>query len=242
MWLVENKEGLTVLRLAAALAQPSLFKFVLELEGVYCQLDRHDGLFDSLLYDVTEIDPVARRRWRAENSSGSRRQHGVAPIAADGMPSPSHHGLQYPRLAEVGCCPGADTPAPSAFKPEEKTLGDGGGGGRSASVLEIICETGRVEKAFAVLNTFVVKTIVKAKWRHYRLWFIAWAVLHVLLMTLLTTYAVYKAQVIGANKLAQQQNAALAASNTTTEASVTRQSSSAAEDFVMVNMHIFSFF
>ncbi|KAK7487388.1 hypothetical protein BaRGS_00021350 [Batillaria attramentaria] len=194
VWLMENKEGLTVLRLAAALAQPSLFKLVLGLEGVYCQLDQHDGLFDSLLYDVTEIDPVANRRWHILNSGGHRRNE-IAPVRADGIPSPTHR-----KLMEVGCCPTIDTPAPSATKGNVWKRPWGEGGGRSASVLEIICETGRVEKAFEILNTYVVRSIVKSKWSHYRWWFVGWALVHILLMTLLTVYAVYKARVISHNR------------------------------------------
>ncbi|KAL8609585.1 hypothetical protein ACOMHN_023721 [Nucella lapillus] len=68
VWLLENGEGVTVLRLTALLGLTELFGQVLQLEGVYCHLDRHDGLFDCLLYDVTEIDPVARHRWRAVNA------------------------------------------------------------------------------------------------------------------------------------------------------------------------------
>lgn len=195
---MENKEGLTVLRLAATLVVPSVFRLVLELEGVYSQLDRHDGLFDSLLYDVTEIDPVARRRWRARNTAAHRRHGGVSPIYAKGLPSPPHH-----KVLEMGCCLGGDALPPSAV-PTAGGVGGwgtgGGGGGRSASVLEIICETERVEKAFEVLNMYVVRSIVKSKWRHYRLWFLAWAVFHVLLMALLTAYAVSKATVIAASK------------------------------------------
>lgn len=224
---MENKQGLTVLRLAATLAVPSVFKLVLELEGVYCQLDRHDGLFDSLLYDVTEIDPVARRRWRTTNAAANHRHHGITPINAKGIPSPTRQ-----TVLEVGCCPGADTPAPSAVQTSD-------GGGRSASVLEIICETGRMEKAFEVLNTYVVRSIVKSKWHHYRLWFIAWAVFHVLLMALLTVYAVYKARVIGAAKEAERQTSQPTSSplqtatpinlNTTLSSAAAPESSSATE-------------
>ena len=195
---MENKEGLTVLRLAATLVVPSVFRLVLELEGVYSQLDRHDGLFDSLLYDVTELDPVARRQWRAGNTAAHRRHGGVSPINAKGLPSPTHH-----KVLEMGCCLGADALPPSALPTSGGSGGwgtGGGGGGRSASVLEIICETERVEKAFEVLNTYVVRSIVKSKWHHYRLWFLAWAVFHILLMALLTAYAVSKATVIGASK------------------------------------------
>nr|KAG5687026.1 hypothetical protein BaRGS_002399 [Batillaria attramentaria] len=74
------------------------------------------------------------------------------------------------------------------------------------SILEIICETGRIEKAFGLLNTYVVKGIIREKWSHYRLWFILWFIAHVILMVFFTTYAVYKARLIRYHEL-QQLNA-----------------------------------
>ena len=50
---------MTALKLAAQCSQPLIFNYILALKGVYCDLDEHDGLFDSLLYDITDIDPVA---------------------------------------------------------------------------------------------------------------------------------------------------------------------------------------
>nr|KAG5710105.1 hypothetical protein BaRGS_030181 [Batillaria attramentaria] len=44
-----------------------LFELILNLEGVYRKLDDDDGFYDSLLYDVTEIDTVAFRRNLEEN-------------------------------------------------------------------------------------------------------------------------------------------------------------------------------
>lgn len=198
VWLMENNEGLTVLRLAAALAKPEIFRLVLNLEGIYSQLDEHDGLFDSLLYDVTEIDPVASRRWGPVNQ---RRQPGnkVVPTRAMGIPA---------QVQEVGCCPSADTPAPSATRGSIQSSQSFKRKKRTPSVLEIICETGRVQKAFDMLNTYVVRSVIKNKWQSYLKWFVIWAILHILTMTFLTAYAVYKAQLISdlsstANRTAQ---------------------------------------
>ena len=146
--MMENKKGLSVLRLAAELAVPSVLKLVLELGGVYCQLDRHDGLFDFLLYDVTEIDPVARQQWRMKNDTTNKSR--------------------------------------SACSSDE----------RDRSVLEIICETRKLEKACQMLDTPVIRSIIKSKWTYYKTWFIIMAFFHVAFMILLTTYAIYKARVI----------------------------------------------
>nr|KAG5693156.1 hypothetical protein BaRGS_035354 [Batillaria attramentaria] len=118
VWLMENDERLTALRLSATLAQPELFKMILGAKKIQAEL----------------------------------------------------------RRGEV-------------------------------SILEIICETGRIEKAFGLLNTYVVKGIIREKWRHYRLWFILWFIAHVILMVFFTTYAVYKARIIRYHEL-QQLNAA----------------------------------
>ncbi|XP_076436173.1 transient receptor potential cation channel subfamily V member 6-like [Babylonia areolata] len=172
VWLVENEEGLTALRLAAALALPSLFQFILHLEGVYNQLDRHDGLFDSLLYDVTEIDPVARQQWRVEKTRRARQRT-------------THH---------AGCCPGLDSPKRYSSTTNGKKREEQGRG--FVSVLEIICETNMVDKAFGILSTPVVRSIVKAKWHHYLWWFVLWGVFHVLFMALLTGHAICKARLV----------------------------------------------
>lgn len=181
MWLVKNREGLTALQLAALLAQPSLFKIVLELKGIYCHLDKHDGLYDSLLYDVTEIDPVAYKQWHLENSRSAGRNK-VSSEHAMGLPSPTHS--YWP---EISCCPPTDpSPPTSATSTGSHTL----------SVLELICETGRVQEAFQLLNTYVVRKILQSKWHHYCWWFAGWALFHIVFMILLTVYAIYKARLI----------------------------------------------
>ena len=179
VWMMENNDGFTVLRLSVAVAVPEVFGWLLELVGVYCQMDQHDGLFDSLLYDVTEIDPVARRKWLSKNQPKND------PDKAEGLSS---------RKAE-GFCHDPDAPARSAMEthvkkawpPKRK---------RNASVLELICETGRAEKAFDVLNTPVVRRIIKDKWNHYLIWVRGWSLFHLVLMVSLTCHIVFKADLI----------------------------------------------
>ena len=56
VWLMENDDGLNPLKLSAKLGQQLLFKYIMELKGVYCYTNSEDGLFDVQLYDVTDID------------------------------------------------------------------------------------------------------------------------------------------------------------------------------------------
>jgi hypothetical protein len=53
----------------------------------------------------------------------------------------------------------------------------------------------------------VVRSVVKEKWRHYRLWFVVWGVIHVMFMALLTAYAIFKARVIADNIAVKEYNA-----------------------------------
>ena len=155
LWLIENRDGLTVMRLAADLALPSVFKMVLlELGGVYSHLDRRDGLFDFLLFDVVEIDPVARVEWKSRNTTVFNK-----PV----------------RL----------------------------GHRRDRSVLETICETKKVEKACGMLNTPVIRAIIKSKWGYYIRLLAVMIFFHFSFMVALTAYAIVKSEVIRAAEAGQ---------------------------------------
>ena len=56
IWLMENDDGLNPLKLSAKLGQQLIFKYIMELKGVYCYTNSEDGLFDVQLYDVSDID------------------------------------------------------------------------------------------------------------------------------------------------------------------------------------------
>lgn len=188
MWFVENDKGLTPLRLAASLAQPSLLNLILDLDDVYRRLDKNDGVFDSLEYDVTEIDPVARRLWlekRASNLSANK----VKPASALGLPPSSQ------QMLEVSCFSSTLPLTLSIRAPPEKKINPFTQK-RTAAVLELICETEDMKKAFRMLDTYVLRSIIKKKWFHYRKYFWTWFLLHILWMTLLSTYAIYRAKLI----------------------------------------------
>lgn len=58
VWLMENREGLNPLQLAASLGLHQVFCFIMDLEA-YCFENSKDGLFDIKVYDVTEIDAIS---------------------------------------------------------------------------------------------------------------------------------------------------------------------------------------
>ncbi|RUS82082.1 hypothetical protein EGW08_010159, partial [Elysia chlorotica] len=64
VWFLENGFGLTPLKLAAYVGAGRICAHILSLDGVYRLLDTHDGLFDTHLYDITELDPVTNRFWQ----------------------------------------------------------------------------------------------------------------------------------------------------------------------------------
>ncbi|KAK7478457.1 hypothetical protein BaRGS_00030303, partial [Batillaria attramentaria] len=185
VWLMENNDGMTALKLAADLAQPELFKLILNLGGVYCHLNEKDGLFDSLLFDITEIDTVTCRRWygKRRKAAGTNKVANK-PTEADGVPSPGN----------TGCLPDVFTASRAGSRTDEQRSQI-----HPVSVLEIICETGHIRKAFGLLDTFVVRRIVDKKWRCYLRWFCLWLILHVLFMSFLTVYAVFKARIVSAD-------------------------------------------
>ncbi|KAK7478454.1 hypothetical protein BaRGS_00030300 [Batillaria attramentaria] len=195
VWLMENEDRLTALRLSAKLAQPELFKLILGLKGVYVHFNFKDGPFDSLRCDITEIDAVACRIWFDENIlSKDLTKNKVSPDTkrADGMTSTAA------RPTTVGCCPDLDTASPTATAGKTRSSVT-----TLVSILEIICETGRFEKALEMLSTYVVKSIIREKWRHYQPLFVIWFIAHVILMVFFTTYAVYKARIIRCQELQQ---------------------------------------
>ena len=63
IWLAENIERLNPLKLSAKLGQQVIFKYIIELKGVYCYINSEDGLFDVKLYDVTDIDTISELKF-----------------------------------------------------------------------------------------------------------------------------------------------------------------------------------
>ncbi|XP_053408281.1 transient receptor potential cation channel subfamily V member 6-like [Mercenaria mercenaria] len=87
IWLMPNKDGLNPLKLAAKLGQQSIFKFIMEMKGVYSYVNSEDGLFDVELYDVTDIDATSEfklldiipwvdsEEWEANDSPNEPHEH-----------------------------------------------------------------------------------------------------------------------------------------------------------------------
>ena len=197
LWLIENNDGLTVLRLAADLALPSVFKMVLlELEGVYSHLDRRDGLFDFLLFDVVETDPVARVVWKLRNTTVSDK-----PVRRCDR-CVLETTCETKRVEKpVRRCDSCVFETTCETKRVEKpvSLGDR----RDRSVLETICETKKVEKACEMLNTSVIRAIIKSKWGYYIRFFALMFFFHLSFMVSLTAYAIVKSEVIRAAEAGQ---------------------------------------
>lgn len=185
VWLTENHDGLTVLKLAAQCTQPLLFNFILTLKGVYCDLDEHDGLFDSLLYDITDIDPIAIQQVSQKRGS-AKKGNKVAAVKAPLGKAPNPAGSKAP------------APASEA----------------EASILEIIYQMEKPDDAFKILDNYVVSRVIRDKWNKVEPLFIAWTLLHFAMMIWITVYAVFKARVTGYNP-PPLLNATLLSSSTT---------------------------
>lgn len=189
VWFKRNKEGLTVLQLAALLEQPEIFARILDLKDVYRIQDKNDGLFESTRYDITEIDSVAHIQWRSPTVTGMK----VTPIS--GVPKQSASSQKVQDLISVSKKKDKKSSSTSA-QDKHKPLTILSREPRSPSVLEIICETKTIEKAFQIINLPVVQNIIARKWRKYLpLYFLSLTV-HTILMAFVTAQTILKAQLI----------------------------------------------
>ncbi|XP_046547748.1 LOW QUALITY PROTEIN: transient receptor potential cation channel subfamily V member 6-like [Haliotis rubra] len=174
-WFLPNFSNQTPLQLAASLEQVDIFRFILNIEGVYCQLDRHDGLFDVHLYDITEIDTVALTNWQRKNSSKMKQSQAHQKNKVSSIDTPltnvNQSNTRYKK-------PGAN-PFKQTYKP----------------ILETVCEID-VQQAFEVLNLKVMRTIIRAKWSRYRWLYFTWAFFHLVYISILTYYAVVKTEIL----------------------------------------------
>ncbi|XP_070181490.1 transient receptor potential cation channel subfamily V member 5-like [Littorina saxatilis] len=204
LWRISNHDGRTPLTLAAQLAQSRLFTFILKLEGVYSELNGQDGLFDYLNYDITEIDPAAARD--AKNRAETEREQirNGKTQAKDTFGAETEQQLRNGRnQAKDTFRAGTEQQLRESSTQVQETTGtascspvDFSSKAAFQSVLEIVCGSPRVDRAFKILDNHVVKQVVREKWHKYRRWFYAWGILHVSLMASLTAYAVCKAQAI----------------------------------------------
>ncbi|XP_046376203.2 transient receptor potential cation channel subfamily V member 6-like [Haliotis rufescens] len=175
VWFLPNYSNQTPMQLAASLEQVDIFRFILNIEGVYCQLDRHDGLFDVHLYDITEIDTVSLTNWQRKNNIKMKQSQAHQKNKVSSIDTPltniNQNNTRYNK-------PGAN-PLKQTYKP----------------ILETICEID-VQQAFEVLNLKVMRTIIRAKWSRYRWVYLTWAILHIIYILILTWYAVVKTEIL----------------------------------------------
>ncbi|KAK7501828.1 hypothetical protein BaRGS_00006914, partial [Batillaria attramentaria] len=90
VWLIENNDRLTALRLAVKCEQPELFTLIINLHQVYRYDYYNDGIYDTVQYDVTEVDPVALREWRTLANTEERKRQQRAAQNSTGNPSQQH--------------------------------------------------------------------------------------------------------------------------------------------------------
>ncbi|KAL3870605.1 hypothetical protein ACJMK2_038654 [Sinanodonta woodiana] len=69
LMLMDRMGRETTLQMAARYGQHKIFAYILEC--AYCYLSNKDGLFDTKIYDVTDIDPNLARALRRENAEFS---------------------------------------------------------------------------------------------------------------------------------------------------------------------------
>ncbi|GFS17036.1 transient receptor potential cation channel subfamily V member 4-like [Elysia marginata] len=200
VWFLENNAGLTPLKLAAKVGAVTICSHILSLDGVYRLLDAHDGLFDTHLYDITELDPVTNRLWQAkrqkpkefrqkgavksgpkESAKSSRSRVFPSGVKSNPKASSEHQSKEKSHSCWPVCCFPACCSLPQSV-PEAQ------------SVLEILSGVGATQ-AFILISTDVVRQIVKSKWHCLRGIYYIWMLAHLLFMVGLTFYAVYRPRV-----------------------------------------------
>ncbi|KAK3605262.1 hypothetical protein CHS0354_037662 [Potamilus streckersoni] len=174
IYFIPNNEDLNPLQLCVFLSQPDIFQYLLNLEHVYCFQSDYDGLLDRKLYDVTEIDSLAMRKWVvSQHKKRNRMSRHIAPKDAEGVSnikfSNRRMNLCYPF---GGACCTVD---------------------HKESILEMIFDI-KASSALEFIQISTVRNIIKSKWLCYRRYHYIWALFHLLFMILLTVYAVILAE------------------------------------------------
>ncbi|GFN98645.1 transient receptor potential cation channel subfamily v member 6 [Plakobranchus ocellatus] len=194
VWFLKNLEGLTPFKLAARKGAGIVCAHIFSLHGVYCLLDTHDGLFDTHLYDITELDPITNILWqnkRKQSEKASAQTSTTADarqVQSVGGPSSSKSKVEpldnqsqrggtetESRNSDSNCLCAPDCCCNSGI-PD------------APSVLEIICG----DQALCLLSTDVVRQVVSSKWRRLRGVYFIWFFIHLFFMVGLTSYAIYR--------------------------------------------------
>ena len=168
IWFICNEDGLNPLQLSASLAQPEFFNYILKLPNVYCYLNEHDGLFDMVSYDITEIDTIATELWSSDQRKGKWQKH-HKPQIAEGL---SSH--KFENKEQTVC-------SPITMLQREK----------QQSILETMFDI-KGHSAFEFLQQPVMRQVIKTKWQKYSQYYYIWMVLHLVFMTTLTVFASYR--------------------------------------------------
>ncbi|GFR69245.1 transient receptor potential cation channel subfamily V member 5-like [Elysia marginata] len=69
VWFCRNCENMTALQLAATLGEHHIVCFIMDLQWVYRTLYDYNGIFETNLYDITEIDTLAGEAWNQDQSA-----------------------------------------------------------------------------------------------------------------------------------------------------------------------------
>ncbi|GFN82832.1 transient receptor potential cation channel subfamily v member 3-like [Plakobranchus ocellatus] len=91
VWFCRNYENMTALQLAATLGEHQIVSFIMDLQWVYRTLYDYNGIFETNLYDITEIDTLAGEAWNQHRSNQQNSNCG-------------HYVLN--RLRKAFCCSG----------------------------------------------------------------------------------------------------------------------------------------
>ena len=195
VWFLENNAAQTPLKLAAGEGVGRVCAHILSLDGVYRLLDTHDGLFDTHLYDITELDPVTNRLWQAQRldarqSKKDKSTPGTIWSLSGSKVNPldvnDNKKQRYENSSSVhddrNCCPCFPVCSCLTQPPAD-----------AQSVLETICGVG-ASQAFCLISTDVVRELIRSKWHRLRAIYYFWMLLHLLFMVGLTFYAIYRPQ------------------------------------------------
>lgn len=68
VWFCRNRDNMTALQLAATLGEHQIVCFIMNLQWVYRTLYDYNGIFETNLYDITEIDTLAGEEWSLDQS------------------------------------------------------------------------------------------------------------------------------------------------------------------------------
>ena len=76
VWFCRNNENMTALQLAATLGEHQIVCFIMDLQWVYRTLYDYNGIFETNLYDITEIDTLAGQAWNQDRFASCRSYRG----------------------------------------------------------------------------------------------------------------------------------------------------------------------